>query len=146
MSMTSAVPARANGAGARTILVVEDNPELRHFFGWTLRNAGYRVEIAEDAIGAVSTARLTRPDLVVLDLGLPGGSGAAVLERLRNLSATALVDVIVITGATPDYDRGRELEALGCDTVLLKPVTHEQLLSAIEEKINSAPSQVMQSA
>jgi len=146
MSMTSAVPARANGAGARTILVVEDNPELRHFFGWTLRNAGYSVEIAEDAIGAVSTARLTRPDLVVLDLGLPGGSGAAVLERLRNLSATALVDVIVITGATPDYDRGRELEALGCDTVLLKPVTHEQLLSAIEEKINSAPSQGMQSA
>jgi DNA-binding response OmpR family regulator len=146
MSMTSDVPGRTNGAGSQTILVVEDNAELRHFFGWTLRNAGYRVEIAEDAIGAVSTARQVRPDLVVLDLGLPGGSGAAVLERLRNLSATALVDVIVITGAIPDYDRSRELEALGCDTVLLKPVTHEQLLSAISEKTNSARGQGQQSA
>jgi len=142
MSMTSDVPSRAAGVGSQTILVVEDSPELRQLFGWTLRNAGYNVEIAEDAIGAVSIARQVRPDLVVLDLGLPGGSGTSVLERLRNLSATALVDVIVITGAMPDYDRNEELAALGCDTVLLKPVAREELLSAISDKLNSVPGQV----
>ena len=108
---------------------------MRRFFGLALRQAGYQVELAEDAIGAISTARRTTPDLVILDLGLPGGSGNVVLERLRNLSPTALVEVVVITGALPDYDRGEQLAALGCDTVLLKPVTKEKLLEAVAAKI-----------
>src|SRR4051812_37716524 len=120
-----------------TILVVEDDQDVRRFFGWTLRHAGYRVELAEDAIGAISTARRITPDLVILDLGLPGGSGNSVLERLRNLSSTALVDVVVITGALPDFDRAEQLASLGCDTVLLKPVTVEKLLAAVAEKIGN---------
>jgi DNA-binding response OmpR family regulator len=136
MSWTPNGSERAN-TEPQKILVVEDSAELRQFFGWTLLNAGYAVEMAEDAIGAVSAARHMRPDLVLLDLGLPGGSGLVVLERLRNLSATALVKVVVITGATPDLDQSSELEAMGCDTVLLKPVTYEQLLATVAEKIKS---------
>lgn len=123
-----------------TILVVEDDEDVRRFFGWTLRHAGYRVELAEDAIGAISTARRVTPDLVILDLGLPGGSGNVVLERLRNLSPTALVEVVVITGALPDYDRSIELASMGCDTVLLKPVTPQKLLEVVAAKVgNGAP-------
>lgn len=80
-------------------------------------------------------ARRMAPDLVILDLGLPGGSGNVVLERLRNLSGTALVEVVVITGSLPDYDRSAQLASLGCDTVLLKPITPEKLVAAVAAKV-----------
>lgn len=132
------------GAVSPTILVVEDDQDVRRFFGWTLRHAGYRVELAEDAIGAISTARRIAPDLVILDLGLPGGSGNVVLERLRNLSSTALVEVVVVTGALPDYDGGVQLASLGCDTVLLKPVSAEKLLAAVADKVGPGGSPAAQ--
>jgi CheY-like chemotaxis protein len=100
-----------------------------------LQSGGYETCTAGDAIAGISTAVHERPDLVVLDLGLPAGSGTVVLERLRNLPATSLTPVIVVTGGFVDAARMAALSELGCHTVLTKPVAPEQLRTAVSEAL-----------
>lgn len=120
------------------ILIVEDDDLLRRAWARTLGAAQYEVCVAPDAISAVSTAVKEHPDLVLLDLGLPAGNGTVVLERLRNLPATTWVRVVVVTGGLLDYERETTLQELGCDRVLSKPVTSEQLLGAVSDVLAPA--------
>jgi CheY-like chemotaxis protein len=104
------------------ILVVDDDESLRLLLVRQLMTAGYDVCAAGDAIAAVSTAVRERPDLVLLDLGLPGGNGRVVLERLRGLPATAAASVVVITGSVVDPLTEDDLRAHGCTAILEKPL------------------------
>jgi len=80
------------------ILVVDDNPTIRKGLSVRLRANGYEVLFAEDAISATATLVTERPDLVVLDLGLPRGDGFVVMERLHKNDRLANIPVIVLTG------------------------------------------------
>ena len=113
------------------ILVVDDDESLRLLLVRQLMTAGYEVCAAGDAIAAVSTAVRERPDLVLLDLGLPGGNGRVVLERLRGLPATAAASVVVITGSVVDPLTEDDLRAHGCTAILEKPVAAADLLAAV---------------
>jgi len=123
---------------ATKILVVDDDASLRMAMARTLGNAGYEVSVAGDAVAAVSTAVHETPDLVLLDIGLPAGSGVVVLERLRNIVSTSLVSVVVITGSRLDYDRGLTLQELGCNIVLTKLVASADLLDAVSRALAAA--------
>src|SRR5436190_1554130 len=101
------------------ILIVEDDPDAALAVAIILQRRGYEVVCAADAQGAVDVIERERPDLILLDIGLPGGSGFAVLERVRTLLETSMTPVIVLTGL--DVSRRDAVEA-GAQDLLLKPV------------------------
>ena len=118
------------------VLLVEDDPELCHVLATLLRSEGFRVTAARDALYALSEALKNRPDLIVLDLGLPGGGGLHALESLRNLHRVECA-VIVFTGtATPgDVSKAREL---GVTSFLLKSADPTKLLSEVRRLVGPA--------
>jgi CheY-like chemotaxis protein len=112
------------------VLIVEDDRDLRTGLNLRLRAAGYDTTFAEDGLGAVTTARRERPDVVLLDLGLPAGDGYTVLERFRNFPFLAVVPVIVLTGRDPKAAEERA-RALGAVDFLQKPADNDRLLEAL---------------
>src|SRR3984885_14888645 len=93
------------------LLVVDDNAALRKGLSVRLRANGYEVLFAEDAISATAVILMERPDLVILDLGLPGGDGFDVMERLHRSDPLAKIPVIVLTGREVAGNRNRTLPA-----------------------------------
>jgi DNA-binding response OmpR family regulator len=118
-----------------TILVVDDNPTIRKGLSVRLRANGYEVLFAEDAISATAALLAERPDLVILDLGLPAGGGFVVLERLHKNDRVANIPVIVLTGRELDGNRDRALQA-GAAAFFQKPVDDATLLFAIRKALD----------
>jgi DNA-binding response OmpR family regulator len=116
------------------ILVVEDDDDLRLLLTKQLRANGYTVVHAVDAVGAVSVGRLEQPDLVLLDMMLPGGDGALVLQRYSNLAVMCGVPVVVLTGQdlASVEARVRPFHVAGC---IRKPVEGAELLQAIQRAL-----------
>jgi DNA-binding response OmpR family regulator len=122
----------------QTILVVEDEPAIARLIRDYLERAGFAVRTATDAPTALTLARATPPDLVVLDLGLPDGDGLDVLRALRSRSATSsflppppsLVPVIVVTARGEETDRVVGLE-LGADDYVVKPFSPRELVARV---------------
>ena len=108
------------------ILVVDDEPDITALFAYHLARAGYRVSTAANGTEALKLARTERPDLVILDLMLPGASGYDVLAELRRLDETRDVGVILLTARREEVDRIRGL-TLGADDYLTKPFSPAEL-------------------
>lgn len=113
------------------VLIVEDDDDLRQGLMLRLRASGYGVFLAEDGVGAVSIAVRERPDVVLLDLGLPGGDGVTVLERYAKLPGVWSIPVIVLTGRDPGAAL-RDIEPYAVSAFLRKPVDNDELLAAID--------------
>ena len=79
------------------LLVVDDDPLARRLLDSRLRERGFDVVFADDARSAVDRARAETPDLIVLDLGLPGGNGILVMDQLQRLESLDRVPVVVLT-------------------------------------------------
>lgn len=123
------------------ILVVDDEPDITALVAYHLAKAGYRVSTAANGTDALKTAAEQRPDVVVLDLMLPGLSGLDVLQALRKQEATRDVGVIMLTARREEADRIRGL-ALGADDYLTKPFSPNELtlrVAAIIRRL-AAPS------
>ena len=112
---------------ARTVLVVEDEPKIREVVRDYLVDAGFSVTTAADGPAALASARAVGPDLVVLDLGLPGLDGLDVTRELRREST---VPVIMLTARADETDKLIGLE-LGADDYLSKPYSFRELLARI---------------
>ena len=108
------------------ILVVDDEPDITALVAYHLAKAGYRVSTAANGQDALKAAREERPDVVVLDLMLPGVSGYDVLEELRRREETRDVGVILLTARREEIDRIRGL-SLGADDYLTKPFSPQEL-------------------
>src|SRR6476646_8306246 len=108
------------------ILVVDDEPDITALVAYHLARAGYRVSTAANGTEALKLARTERPDLVILDLMLPGVSGYDVLAELRRLDETRDVGVILLTARREEVDRIRGL-TLGADDYLTKPFSPAEL-------------------
>ena len=113
-----------------TILVVDDEPRIVQLVRDYLEHGGFTVLTASDGPAALRTARTGRPDLVVLDLGLPGLDGYEVARRLRAMNHGQTFRIVAITGWGQEADRMRSKEA-GFDLHLVKPVDPEELLRAL---------------
>jgi CheY-like chemotaxis protein len=114
----------------KTILVVEAAPRIVEVLTVRLRAAGYRVLTAADAVLAGMLAPKHRPDLVLLDISMPGGNGLLVAERLQNGGTTAGIPVIFLTASRQPGLRANAM-ALGAVAFFEKPYDAHQLLAAI---------------
>jgi two-component system KDP operon response regulator KdpE len=116
------------------ILIVDDDPDIRELLNIHLRRNDYETFFASDAISAISEARRERPDLIVLDLGLPAGEGITVMERLRAIASTGWVPIIVVSAREPGVSRERALQA-GARAFFEKPLDMDALLAAVEREL-----------
>ena len=108
------------------ILVVDDEPDIMALVAYHLAKAGFRVSTASNGPDALKSAREERPDIVILDLMLPGVSGYDVLAELRRRDETKDVGVILLTARREETDRIRGL-SLGADDYLTKPFCPQEL-------------------
>jgi len=118
------------------ILVIEDDAVTRADLEARLAASGYVVARAADAASALTVVNRERPDLILLDLGLPAGDGFLVLERLRKIKDLSAIPVLVITGRS-DAETRKRVEAMGVAPLLAKPVTTEVLLAAIRSALET---------
>jgi two-component system, OmpR family, phosphate regulon response regulator PhoB len=109
------------------VLVVDDEPDITALVAYHLAKAGYRVTTASNGPDALRIAEQQAPDLVVLDLMLPGLSGYEVLESLRRRSETKDVGVLVLTARKDEVDRVKGL-TLGADDYLVKPFSAQEMV------------------
>ena len=114
-----------------TILICDDEPNLRELMRVSL-DPGYVFAEAADASEALTLADRLRPDLVLLDVMMPGGSGLAVIESLRSNPELAKVPVVVVSAFTSDGDRLAAHDA-GADGFVGKPFDPDELASIVEE-------------
>jgi CheY-like chemotaxis protein len=115
----------------RTVVLVEDDPMVALAFGIRLKAMGYLVHTACDAITAVNQVRTLNPDVVLLDISLPGGDGFVVAERINRLAGPAPTPIIFMT-ASQRPDLRRRAMQLGAVGFLHKPFDATALADAIE--------------
>lgn len=118
------------------ILIVEDDPDMVRAMAVRLKRQGYGLVVATDAISAIGVARREKTDLIVLDLGLPGGDGFMVMKRLKALPDLMLVPIIVVSARDPKFSEPLALQA-GAELFLQKPFEAAELSNAIQNALNS---------
>jgi two-component system cell cycle response regulator DivK len=118
------------GLGA-TIMVVDDNEPSRDALSRRLERRGYRILTAVDGQQAVATGQAALPELILMDLGLPGIDGWEATRQLKADSATRHIPIIVLSAHAMTNDRDLALAA-GADDFDTKPVRFEQLLGKID--------------
>ena len=111
-----------------TVLVVEDDEDTRHVYSAGLGHVGYRVITAATGTDGLRAARDEHPDVILLDLSLPGADGWEVVRCLKASQATGDIPVLVVTGYSNLADRAR---AEGCAGYLTKPIRLDTLRSAV---------------
>jgi PAS domain S-box-containing protein len=131
-SRAEAVPPPEVERGARRsrILVVDDNADAARGIARLLKLLGHEVVTAEDGPSGMEAARTLRPDVILLDIGLPGMSGYEVASRLRREECGKDVLIIAISGYGQEEDRRRSREA-GFDYHLVKPIDHDALVTLL---------------
>ena len=125
-----------NGPKKR-ILVADDDPGMRLALAIRLRANNYEVICAGDGMSVVDEARRHTPDLILLDLGMPGGDGFTVMRMLQADEPEASIPVIVLSGRNRATHLDLALDA-GAALFLQKPADTDQLLEAIERTLYSA--------
>jgi DNA-binding response OmpR family regulator len=125
---------RSGTSSAGTILVVDDEPTLRDTIAYNLRREGFDVLLAADGVEALALARGQRPDLLVLDIMLPGIDG---LQVLRTLRAESTVPILLLSARGDEFDRVLGLE-LGADDYLPKPFAMRELIARVRAGVRRA--------
>jgi DNA-binding response OmpR family regulator len=119
------------------ILIVDDDPELRMALKLRLRANQYETVSACDGYSAIALAQKERPNLIILDLGLPAGNGYSVLKRLQESDSLSNIPVIVLTARDPAGNEARSLDA-GAAAFFQKPADNNELLEVIRASLRSA--------
>jgi len=120
--------------GKKKILIVEDDPDVLQGIQLRLRAHHFDTFAAADAISCMTEARRNEPDLIILDLGLPGGDGFVLMERFKNVPTLAGVPVIVVSGRDI-RDNQRRIFQSGAKAFLQKPVNNTLLLAVIRQAL-----------
>ena len=120
-----------------TILLIEDNEANTKLAGLLLRKAGHTVLCAVDAETGVAMARAKRPDLVLMDIQLPGMDGLAATALLKKRADTAAIPVIALTALAMKEDQEKS-ELAGCDAYIAKPLRYQELYATIDRLLFKA--------
>jgi CheY-like chemotaxis protein len=128
--------APASGAGAR-VLVVDDNRDAVDLLAEVISSLGYQVRVAYDGAAAVDEVLQFRPDVVLLDIGLPILDGYEVARRVRQTPEGADVKLVAVTGYGQEGDKSRA-DAAGFDRHLVKPIDLDKLFETLRSM--AAPS------
>ena len=119
------------------VLVIEDNPANMKLASLLLLNGGHTVLRAVDAESGLILARAEHPDLILMDIQLPGIDGLAATALLKRDPATAAIPVIALTALAMKEDREKSRLA-GCDAYIAKPLRYRDLYSAIEKLLTKS--------
>lgn len=115
-----------------TVLLVEDEPNIKEAVSFILERDGWTVHAHGDGATALEAVARHAPDVVILDVMLPGRSGLEVLRALRADPATAALPVLMLTAKGQARDRA-EAEALGVSRFMTKPFANREVLAAVRE-------------
>ncbi|MCJ7514904.1 MAG: response regulator [Dehalococcoidia bacterium] len=116
---------------SKKILIIEDDPGTTRFLVYTLEHEGYTVLSAADGLEGFKKAQDEHPDLVILDVMLPGMDGYEVCHRLRKKAETLTMPVLMVSGRARQDDKNIGLR-MGADVYLAKPVDPETILAKVE--------------
>lgn len=114
------------------ILIVDDHVDFIAAISLLLKKLGHEVRVADNGPAAIQAARAFLPDVVLLDIGLPGMNGCEVARELRQLPEVHDVSLVAVTGFGDDQTRSRALES-GFDRFLVKPCVVDQLQQTLAE-------------
>lgn len=120
-----------------TVLVVEDNPANMTLALFLLQSAGHEVLSATDAEAGLALARSRQPDLILMDIQLPGMDGLAATTQLKADDATRRIPVIALTALAMKGDEER-IRAAGCDGYIGKPMRYKDFLAIIAMHLEAA--------
>jgi CheY-like chemotaxis protein len=113
------------------VLLVDDNEDCRIIYGSTLRHAGYTVRTAADGIQCLESTADLKPDLILMDIGMPRMDGMEALERLRQDPRTTEIPVVAVS-ARVGKDQQEAVLSAGFAEVLLKPITPGDILASVQ--------------
>lgn len=117
-----------------TVLVVEDNPANMTLAVFLLGSAGHAVLSAVTAEAGLTLARAEQPDLILMDIQLPGMDGLQATMQLKGDPATRAIPVIALTALAMKGDEER-IRAAGCDGYIAKPIRYREFLTAIASQL-----------
>jgi two-component system cell cycle response regulator DivK len=120
------------------VLVVEDNPANMTLATFLLKSAGHTVLSATDAETGLTLARLEQPDLILMDIQLPGMDGLQAIALLKADEATRAIPVIALTALAMKGDEER-IRAAGCDGYIAKPLAYREFLATVSNQLVKAP-------
>jgi two-component system cell cycle response regulator DivK len=120
-----------------TVLVIEDNPANMKLVTFLLESAGRTVLAANDAETGLTLARSRRPDLILMDIQLPGMDGLEATALLKGDEATRAIPVIALTALAMKGDEERILAA-GCDGYIAKPIVYREFLTLVAARLGKA--------
>lgn len=116
------------------ILLIDDDKDTVHAMAVRFKAKGYQLAVANDAVSAISIARKEKPDLIVLDLGLPAGDGFMVMQRLKANYDLMLTPIIVVSARDPLVNKQRALEA-GAEVFFQKPIDNDEFFGAVQKAL-----------
>ena len=116
------------------ILVVEDNPSNMEFATFVLESVGHTVLAATTAEAGVTLARAQRPDLILMDIQLPGMDGLEATRQLKGDATTRAIPVIALTALAMKGDEER-IRAAGCDGYIAKPLAYRDLFAIMAAQL-----------
>jgi phosphate regulon transcriptional regulator PhoB len=128
---------RAMSGVRRKVLVVEDESDIRELIRYNLEQEGFAVEEAADGVQALDRIARRAPDLVVLDLMLPGMSGLEICRKIRATPSTASLPILVATAKGAEVDRVLGLE-MGADDYVVKPFSPRELVARVKALLRRA--------
>jgi two-component system cell cycle response regulator DivK len=120
------------------VLVVEDNPANMTLATFLLKSAGYAVLSATDAESGLALARAEQPDLILMDIQLPGMDGLEATGILKREEATRDIPVVALTALAMKGDEER-IRAAGCDGYIAKPLAYREFLATVSMHLVRAP-------
>jgi len=115
------------------VLIIEDSLDAGYTISYLLRHSGHSVELAINGYAALSIAEWQKPEVVVLDIGLPDFDGLSLVKRLKKLPGMEAARFIAVTGRVSDDDE-RRAAAAGCEKFLRKPVDPNVLEAIVDGK------------
>ena len=121
----------------KRVLLVEDNEANRDMLSRRLRRRGYEVTTAHDGFAAIGEALSAPPDVILMDLDLPGIDGCEATRRIRSALGARRVPVIVVSAHALESDLARARDA-GCDDFDTKPIDFARLVEKIEHALEAA--------
>lgn len=128
-------------ANRKTLMLVDDDANSREGYEAYLSAKGFRVHAFDGGVDALAFARSARPDVVVLDLGLPDVDGWEVARRLRYDAHTKDIPIIAFSGRSMQHEQISALRA-GCDVHLTKPCPPAELLGAVQKLLERTKTRI----
>lgn len=119
-----------------TILVVDDEPDIVRVVTRIMESCDYQVITAQDGFEALSAAQAEKPDVIILDLNLPGMNGFEVCHRLRTSEATRAIPIVMMTAAYVSIDDARRGHTSGADEYVVKPFLREVLIHNVQRLLS----------